>query len=77
MSLQFGDEVFFLVYYFSFFFSFVQQNRSSGRSTCLAGVLLIVIVILWIHAFSLVVRPLCRVGPRLHRAVGVHQDSLK
>lgn len=73
MSLQFGDEVFVT---FLFFFSFVQQNRSSERSTCMAGVLLIVIIILWIHALPLVVRPLRRVGPRLHGAVAVHQDSL-
>lgn len=42
----------------------------------MAGVLLIVIIILWIHALPLVVRPLRRVGPRLHGAVAVHQDSL-
>lgn len=58
-------------------FFFVQQNISSEGLPCMAGVLLIVIVVLWVHVLTLVVRPLSRVGPGLHRAVGVHQNGLE
>lgn len=56
---------------------FVQQNRSSEGLTCMAGVLLIIFIIFLIHVFTLVVCPLCRVGPCLHWTVGVHQNGLK
>lgn len=43
----------------------------------MAGVLLIIIIIFWIHVLTLVVRPLCGVGPCLHWTVSIHQNSLK
>lgn len=68
---------FIAIFFSSVFPFFVQQNRSSEGLTCIAGGLLIIFVIFWLHVFTLIVCPLCGVGHRLHWAVGVHQNGLK
>lgn len=63
-------EIFWVFFSMLFFFSavpfFVQQNKSSEGLTCMAGVLLIIFIIFWLHVSTLVMRPRCGVGPYLH-----------